>query len=149
MISTVKHQVKGQAGFTLMELVIAMVIASILAAIAYPSYINSITKTKRRVAEACLSNFATHMERFYTTNLRYDKDSTGADIVLPSLDCASAQNSGKDYNFRLSAKARSTFTLQAVPKSPQSIRDAGCGTLTLDQTGTRGVSGSAAVSQCW
>lgn len=140
---------KAQAGFTLMELVITITIVSIFATIAYPSYVNSITKTKRKVAEACLSNFATYMERFYTSNLRYDQDSTGAAIALPALDCASTQNSGKDYQFSLSAKTRSTYTLQAVPQSFQSTRDAGCGTLTLDQTGTRGVSGTSGASLCW
>ena len=145
MIHQGEYQVKAQAGFTLIELVVTILIVSILAEIAYPSYIKSIAKTKRRAAEACLSNFATHMERFYTTNLRYDKDSAGTDIVLPSLDCASTQNSGADYQFTLSAVARSTYTLQAAPKSTsaQVTRDAACATLTLDHTGTR------APTSCW
>lgn len=143
---------KMQKGFTLIELIVTVLIVGILASIAYPSYVNSVSKTKRRAAEACLSNFATYMERFFTTNLRYDKDaSSGADIVLPDLDCKSAQNSGNDYVFSLAAKDQSSYTLQAVPKSTsaQATRDARCGTLTLDQTGARGASGSDGASKCW
>lgn len=138
-----------QAGVTLIELVVVIAIVGILAAIAYPSYSNSIAKTKRRAAEACLSSFGTYMERFYTTNLRYDKDATGAiDNSLPALDCASSQGVGGDYAFTISASNRSTYTLQARPGTVQASRDARCGTLTLTQTGARNASGTDGPS-CW
>lgn len=147
-----RHKVKAQAGFTLIELVIAILIISILGAIAYPNYVGSITRTKRKAAEACLSNFATHMERFYTTNLRYDQDAGGTAVALPSLECATTQ--ARDYVFSLStstAVTRSTYLLQAVPQTAnkQSTRDARCGTLTLDQGGNRGVLGTDTVANCW
>src|SRR3546814_12246274 len=78
----------GRAGFTLIELIIVVTIVAILAPIAYPSYINSITRSKRAAATACLSSYATFMERFYTTKLRYDTDTAGDDLALPSVGCA-------------------------------------------------------------
>ena len=147
---------RRSAGFTLVELLIAVAIVGILAAIAYPSYIGSITKTKRRAAEVCLSSFATHMERYYTTNLRYDRDTAGVAITSAALtglglDCASADNTGKSYSYTFAAGSptATTYTLQAVPNAQQAARDARCGTLTLTQAGVRGITGTTSVAQCW
>ncbi|NKF23170.1 type IV pilin protein [Solimonas marina] len=138
-----------QCGFTLIELMIAVLIVGILAAIAYPSYVGSITKSKRRAAEACLSSYATYMERYYTTNLRY-VDADGNAIDLPTLDCASADNTGGDYQYGFSGTpTASTYVLQAAPAGAQQSRDSACGTLTLDQTGARDNLGDAALSTCW
>lgn len=145
-----------RAGFTLIELMITVAIVSILAMIAYPSYMKTVAKSHRRAAEACLSNYAQYMERFYTANMRYDEDTAGTDNALPDTDCASAQNTGNDYEYTIVAAslARSTYTLSAAPiaGSAQAARDAACGTLTINQAGTRGAAGStdaAAVEKCW
>ena len=131
-------------GFTLLELMITVAIVAILAGIAYPSYVNSITKSKRRAAEACLSNFATYMERYYTTNLSY------VNATLPALDCASAANTGQNYTYGFAgAVTVSTYTLQATPTGAQASNDSACGGLTLDQTSGRGVLGSSTVAECW
>lgn len=145
---------RRSAGFTLIELMIAVVIIGILATIAYPSYVKSITKSQRKAGEACLSNYATFMERFYTTNLRYDQDTDSNDVELPALDCASDGSTGKSYGYELDSTklGASTYGLKAVPKNAQASRDAECGTLTLDQAGTRGAAGSTeaeAVEKCW
>ena len=143
-------------GFTLVELMIALAIVGILAAIAYPSYISSISKTKRRAAEVCLASFATHMERFYTTHLRYDRDSDGvavsdATLAALGLDCASERNTGKDYRYAFAEDSlgASTYDLRAIPNALQASRDGRCGTLTLDQAGTRGITGTGRVADCW
>lgn len=145
---------KSQAGMTLIELMVVVLIIGILAGIAYPAYTDSMTRTHRRAATACLSSFATHMERFYTTNLRYDQDTAGtamntAALQALNLDCASAANTGQHYTYSFNAIARATYTLNATPTGQQATRDAKCGTLRLDQTGTRSVTGTAGVSNCW
>ncbi len=135
--------VRGQrsVGFTLIELMIVVAIIAILAAIALPAYTSYITKTKRTAAEGCLSEHANYMERYYTTNLSYK----GA--ALPGLDCATPQRTGADYSYDLpsSSLSVSTYKITATPTGAQLTRDTTCGTLSIDQTGTRGPS----TAGCW
>ena len=77
---------RKQQGFTLVELIVTVAIVGILAAIALPSYQNSITKSRRKAAAGCLMEAAQYMERVYTTNLRYDQNA-GVATVLPNLGC--------------------------------------------------------------
>lgn len=130
---------RWQAGFTLIEMMIVVVIIAILASIAWPSYIKQVTKTNRVAAEACLSQYANYMERYYTSNLRYDQSAAATPVANtpPALDCAATSQTGNNYTYSLSASAASTFTFQAVPKGAQQTRDTMCGTLSLDQAGNR------------
>ena len=144
----------GGDGFTLIELMIVVAIIAILAAIAYPSYINYITKTHRVAAEGCLSEYANYMERYYTTNLRYDQDTSATPVLntLPMFDCATPQQTGANYKYQFAANSptQTAYTIQAVPIHAQLTRDTQCGTLTLDQTGARNiVNGTGTVDQCW
>jgi len=131
------------SGFTLIELMIVVAIVAILAAIAYPSYINHITKTRRAAGAACAMEAAQFMERYYTTNLTY----VGAD--LPDTQC---MNEVEDhYTIQLEAAATaSAYTVQAIPQGSQDTRDTKCQTLSINQAGTKGETGSASsATECW
>lgn len=135
-------------GFTLIELLIVVAIVAIIAAVAYPSYVSHVTKTKRVAAEACLGEYANYMERYYTTNLRYDKDLSGTDHTLPTLSCAT--DLAADYTFSFAASpGQSTYRINAAPQGVQASRDTQCKTVSLDQAGTKTDSGTGTVATCW
>lgn len=72
---------KKQKGFTLIEVMIVVVIVAILAAVAIPSYQDSVRKTRRADAKEALTRIAALQERFFFTNNRYG---TAADLGIDS-----------------------------------------------------------------
>ncbi|MGY1410326.1 MULTISPECIES: type IV pilin protein [unclassified Luteimonas] len=131
------------AGFSLIELMIVVGVIAILAAIAYPNYREYVINSRRAAAAACLQEKAQLMERFYTTNLTY----VGAGV--PG-GCDPEINGF--YTFSVPAASPTTartFTLQAVPVTGRQD-DPKCGTLTINDQGTRTEGGAATnATECW
>lgn len=132
---------RRSAGFTLIEVMIVVVIVGILAAVAYPSYINHVTRSYRDAAKACMSEYAQYMERYYTSNLSYDIDEDD----LPALGCATDGNLDTRYTIGLDDLSRSTYTITATPKGAQATNDSTCGTLELTHKGEK----TAGDASCW
>ena len=123
------------AGFTLIELMIAVAIVAILVAIAVGSYDFAVVKTRRGAAKACLASGAQYMERYHTIHFSYE------DAVLPA--CTSDVTDYYAVGFDGTPDA-DTFKIQAVPNAKQ--KDSACGTLSLDSTGVKGAND---VDACW
>lgn len=139
---------RRQEGMTLIELMIAVVIVGILAMIAYPNYASYLVKSRRSQATACLQEAAQFMERFYTTNLRYDTSvQTNAAVSLPTTSCIQDMN-GR-YVISIGSVSANAFVLKATPQGAQATSDTQCGTLSLSQTGAKTVSGTGSVASCW
>lgn len=137
----------AQSGFTLLEVLIAAAIIAILAAIAIPSYQGYVARGHRAAATACLSEAAQFMEQFKTLNMRYDEDGAGEEVALPPMGCRTRIAGA--YTIAIDEVDASSYLLSATPQGIQASRDAGCGTLTLDQTGRRAVSGDQPANRCW
>lgn len=130
-------------GFSLVELLVAVLIVAILMAVAMPSYQKHVVKTKRAEAKTLLTNTAQALERCYSRNSSYTSDCS------VSLN---AESEGGDY--KLSANVDETkFVLKAEPQGGQASRDTECGVFVLEHNGKRGAKdGSATADQvrkCW
>lgn len=142
-------KITQQQGFTLIELMVVVAIVGILAAIAYPSYMDSVMKSRRGAAKACLSEYAHFMERYYTTNLAYNRDTAGVNLVIPVLACTTEGQINQHYTFTVDNLTRSTFTATATPLGSQLTADTKCGTLSLTHDGQRKVSVTGNAATCW
>lgn len=137
-------------GFTLIELMIAVAIIAIIAAVAFPSYQESVQKTRRADAKAALEAAAAMQERHFTENNTYSEsvnDLGGTGGVL--------QSSERFYNITVVGGCKSgayvgCFDLTATATGVQ-LKDTDCKTFTLDETGTRAAknSGGTINSNCW
>ena len=77
-----------QQGFSLIELIIAVAIVGILAAIVMPSYQEKVRETRRTEAIALTTKIMQAQERFFVNNFRYTDDLTdlgfGAAADIPT-----------------------------------------------------------------
>jgi type IV pilus assembly protein PilE len=135
---------RHQLGFTLIELMIVVAIIGILAAVAYPSYTESVKRGDRSAARAALLEAQQFMERFYSANSRYTKNDAGEAPDLPTR-LQLVPSEGPKYGLSISAVGVNSYTLTATPTTSDK-----CGDLTLTNTGVKGRSASGpTVQECW
>lgn len=153
--------VKKTTGFTLIELMITVAVVAILAGVAYPSYQNHLRNTRRADAEGALLGFANAMERYFTENNTYlgtagtqsDPEDSGSPWIYATQ--SPIDGSTKYYDLKISsdpAPTATTYTLRAEPISTSPQASDKCGTLTLTNTGVKGITGAAAgvvAGDCW
>ncbi len=152
-------------GFTLTELMIAVVVISILAAIAIPNYTAYVNRSKRAAAKTVLLDVANALERNYTTNGCYNKtavaacqsQAAGSDFALPATVAPAEGRASYLVTVAFGGAAGQQYTLTATPcgaagtcpAGSDNFTDAECGELTLTQAGVRGITGTGTVAACW
>lgn len=137
-----KNLPKKILGFTLVELSIVMAIVILLALIAIPSYNTYVTGGRRADGTTSLLNLAQQMERYFTENNTY----VGATLANVGVSPTSPQSY---YNLQILTATATAYTLQAVPQGSQATNDTLCSTLTLNQLGQKGESGTGTSADCW
>ena len=135
---------KKVAGFTLIELLVAVVIISILSAIAYPMYQDQVRKSRRGIAKGALLELSQFMERNFTVANSYAQDSDGNAINTAWLPFDTSPADGTAYYDLTIVVVSGTYTLTATPVA--GLQDADrCGTLDLDSVGNH----TADAADCW
>lgn len=152
------------SGFTLLELMITVAIVGILAAIAYPSYQDSVLKGRRAEGRAALLNLLQQQERYYTQTGSYlafkpgdsgDNGTTDPEgdnkVAIPFKTTSGDANAGAAYSLGAAPcegfKLRECVMLSAEPRGG----DDAVGTLTVSSAGVKGCTGTKkdVPKVCW
>lgn len=132
---------KRQSGFSLIELMVAVVIAAILATVAVPAYTNYVKRGKISEATSTLAGLRVVMEQYFQDNRTY----------LNGVACGAAMPGApqvQHFTFSCVGTA-TTYTLTAT-----GINDMTGFSYTLDETNAKtstvtDVSGWAGNGACW
>ena len=138
-------------GFTLTELVIAVAMVTILAAIAIPSYRDSVRRSHRTDGTGTLLTLAAEQEKFHLQNNTYTALLGEGGLEWRHKDGTGFISRDGYYQISVTAADVNTFELQAVPK-PGQDGDTKCSSLTIDESGNRAAKDDGDVNTtdlCW
>lgn len=135
---------RRKTGFSLIELMVALAIVGIMAAVAYPAYTDSIRKSRRAEAKAALTELAQFMAKTFAENKTYQPG--GANPTL-----SPGVQADEYYDFSLTATAN-TYTLTAAATAGTTQNHDRCGDLTLNHLGVKNIANADAgvtAGDCW
>ena len=101
------------SGFTLIELMIALVVLGILAAVAYPTYTEFVRRSRIVDATSQLNDFRIRQEQAYQDNRRYD-DGGGNCAISAQLPAYDATRDNFQFLCAFNAGALGGYTLRAI-----------------------------------
>ncbi|MCH8538988.1 MAG: type IV pilin protein [Alkalimonas sp.] len=123
------YQHRREQGFTLIELMVVVAILGILAAIAYPSYLEHVNTGRRTDAQRLMLEQVNTLERAYSRLGEYPET-----LAIPSH---------AHYQLSYQRTTPTDFVLTATPHH----QDSRCGSLTINQFGVR--TAATGHASCW
>jgi type IV pilus assembly protein PilE len=164
-------------GFTIMEMLVVVVLISILAAIAVPSYREYVMRTNRTVAKAALAEIVSRQEGYAVDHKGYAATFAALGIIgtgaateafvnpqgeitrnnanaLYRLTLATTGGTGADMptcaGFTAASDAASVrLAFRVVADPVDNNSDTRCGNLCVSSRGDRGAQGPQTAVECW
>ncbi len=144
---------ESSSGFSMLELVVALAMAAVLAAYAVPSYLAYAARGHRIDAVIGLHRAA----QYLASNVAAPRSAVGPAPALPSGLNRVPEHGRAVYRLELSpaGEASGGYELRAIPDGDGPMRNDACGTFVLDglgvhrNVGPAGDSGSASIERCW
>ena len=147
---------KRDAGFTLIEVMLVMVILLVLGAMAYPRYAGYISKTRRIEAQVAMIEAIQQQERYYSQNNTYVAFSSaseeppaagfkwwsGATAATSAYELEAAECPGRALTECVEVRAT-----PGTAKVDARFAEPDCATLTKNTDGEQTASGS--YDRCW
>ena len=144
---------RSQSGVTLIELLIAIVLVSIIAASAYPSYTQYVVRAKRTAGKSALLQVADRQQQYFMDNKRYANSLTTLGyqenpfMVGDDGDYLVMGDTDRAYMIAMAAPTPTSYTLVAIPQMMMASKDLNCAVLFLLSTGQKGSTGGG--DRCW
>ena len=142
MLATVGSRRPREAGFTLTELMVTLLIGAILLSIAVPSYTSQMRKSRRTEARAALLDLATREERFLSLNNAYTNSSKNLGYSTADTPVSNQVVGSGYYQITVpaptaaGAATAAIFTATATPVAGKSqANDAQCASFTVASSG--------------
>ena len=137
-------------GFSLTELMIALAIVGLLAAVALPAYRDSTRRSNRSDAQITLSRLSALEERHFFRTNQYTGDF--ADMIPGAVSGNPVDSDEGHYSIALTLTGGGTgWSMTATPQGDQA-NDAACASLTLNSLGQKTAldsGGNPNADECW
>ncbi|WP_437882453.1 type IV pilin protein [Pseudomonas sp. LRF_L74] len=141
---------RDQAAFTLIELMVAVAIIAIIAAIALPAYNSYILRGKVKAAQADLVALSLNLENQYQRQLSYPTTSTDNTAATKALFSGWSPAQSKDFDYSLNSHdgfsaSGSNYLVAAIGTS----NGLSACVLTLENDNTRTAVSCPGVDSTW
>jgi type IV pilus assembly protein PilE len=133
-------------GFTLIEVLITVAIAAILASIAFPSFMGSIRKSRRAEAFEFITRIQQAQERWRANHSSYTTDLTSTGLDVPTTTPNGYYTLG--VTVPIGADSGSQYTITATAAGSQ-VADTQCAVISLGMTGGNPQYDSTSGQTCW
>jgi type IV pilus assembly protein PilE len=143
-----KTMVNKNKGFTLIELMIGVAIVGILASIVYPSYTDSVNRSRRAEAMTELVRVANMQEQYFADNRTYATDMTKLGF---SADPYITENGYYSIDTAAVTAITTDFMITATAAGLQGSNDSACTTFMLNYLGQKTAKKGTVVNtiECW
>lgn len=148
------NKVRQSNGFTLIETLFVLLTVAVLAGIAYPTYVESVRKSKRAEGRAALYLLMQQQERYYSRHNSYIAFSAQSDNENEKMFkwYSGSSPSGSAYEMKAEAcdsdTIRNCVRIIAMPGTlnvDAGYRDPTCGEMSMTSAGIK----HANTSECW